>query len=368
MTDPKEGCAERHNAEGYPADRARREFIARTAAIGIAGALGVVRGASRTPPDLTVDSGQSASFEFVVTEGFRLVTEYFSAVRRRDLPAIARTLHFPFAMYEGIEPQTWRREQEFLRDPPPSLTSVDAGGEIRPSSYDRLENMHVHLHCPVGAVFSLTFARYDRSDTKLLECDAVLSVTDNAGRWAIQLISAMTHPSGYAGYPFRDAEISERVSLRGNRFSSGCSNESLLREKVRGRGAYDPELPAGATTAQVTFDCDPRADRLLWHTASVGDAHAMRDALPLAGLPRGSEDPAGLARVSAAHPLVIHATHDKAHVLGGYWRHGAEGQLISETREVSIRVWKAGSWRPAGSLGHSSIVSGPSPYPRGISS
>lgn len=50
-------------------------------------------------------------------------------------------------------------------------------------------------------------------------------------------------------------------------------------------------------------------------------------------------------------PVAIHATHDKAHTVGGYQRFTADGNLISETRSVGIRVYKAGQWGSAGSLG-----------------
>ena len=50
-------------------------------------------------------------------------------------------------------------------------------------------------------------------------------------------------------------------------------------------------------------------------------------------------------------PVVIHATHDKAHTLAGYFRYTADGTLISETRSVGIRIYKVGHWGSAGSLG-----------------
>ncbi|MBZ5557048.1 MAG: hypothetical protein LAO77_07195 [Acidobacteriia bacterium] len=50
-------------------------------------------------------------------------------------------------------------------------------------------------------------------------------------------------------------------------------------------------------------------------------------------------------------PVTIHATHDKAHTLGGYFRYTADGTLISETRSVGIRIYKAGHWGSGGGLG-----------------
>ena len=50
-------------------------------------------------------------------------------------------------------------------------------------------------------------------------------------------------------------------------------------------------------------------------------------------------------------PVTIHATHDKAHTVGGYLRYTADGTLISETRSVGIRIYKEGHWGSAGGLG-----------------
>jgi hypothetical protein len=50
-------------------------------------------------------------------------------------------------------------------------------------------------------------------------------------------------------------------------------------------------------------------------------------------------------------PVVLHATYDKAHVIGGYYRFTPEGELISETRSVAIRIYKGGVWGGGGSLG-----------------
>ena len=61
--------------------------------------------------------------------------------------------------------------------------------------------------------------------------------------------------------------------------------------------------------------------------------------------------PYAYTRDIASRPIVIHATHDKAHTLGGYFRYTADGNLISETRSVGIRIYKEGHGASAGSLG-----------------
>jgi hypothetical protein len=57
-------------------------------------------------------------------------------------------------------------------------------------------------------------------------------------------------------------------------------------------------------------------------------------------------------RERPVRPIAIHATHDKAHTMNGYLRYTTDGNLISETRGVGIRIDKAGHWASAGGLGH----------------
>src|SRR3546814_5417986 len=49
------------------------------------------------------DSRFPVSFAAPVTEGLRLVIEYFTALNQRDVAGIAKTLHFPFAIYRSEE-------------------------------------------------------------------------------------------------------------------------------------------------------------------------------------------------------------------------------------------------------------------------
>ncbi|HYM33900.1 MAG TPA: hypothetical protein VET48_00820, partial [Steroidobacteraceae bacterium] len=74
----------------------------------------------------------------------------------------------------------------------------------------------------------------------------------------------------------------------------------------------------------------------------------LKEFVELAGGSVGEYD---YTRLRPDRPLVIHATHDKAHTLNGYWRFTADGRLISETRGVGIRIYKGGHWGDAGGLG-----------------
>jgi hypothetical protein len=323
-------------------------------------------------PGATLDSRFPVSFQPTVTEGFRLVTEYFTALNQRDVAAIAKTLHFPFAIYEEIEPLVFETEADFVRSPPPSLNTTGRGlSKINAGSYDILESMNVHLYCPVGGVFSLTFTRYTKAGEKLLECDGVYSVTNNDGRWGIQLVSTIIHERGFEKYPYPDAEMAERLQSQGYLSAFGYHDEALLNDRTKGRGSFEPRLPVGTKTASVNFGYGPRErtkdarnnepmrgwktkgvkSRLMVSTVSENAGEQNTNLAEFIDLAGETVGPYAYTRINPVRPLTVHATHDKAHMLGGYWRYTADSVLISETRGFSIRIWKAGSWGSAGQLG-----------------
>ena len=368
----------------------RREFVK---AMGAAGALSAfapagaaAQGAQAAggapefprPPNLRagaqLDSRFPVSFGTPLTEGFRLVTEYFSALSQRNLEALVRTLHFPFAIYEDIEPIVVATAADLLKNPPPSLNGTGKGkSKLLRGSYDLLESINVHLYCPVGAAFSLSFTRYTPHGHKLLVCDGIYSVTNNDGRWAIQLASTIVHEADFVGLAYPDAE---QADIRGNQnylAAFGYGNEAALNDPRTSRGSYEAPLPIGTRTASVSFGYGPRErsrdaregrpmdgwrtkgvkSRLTVSTVTEESRNRaittnLAEFVELAG---GAVGEYAYTRDRPVRPITIHATHDKAHTLGGYVRYTADGTLISETRSVGIRIYKNGQWGSAGGLG-----------------
>jgi len=375
-----------------PLSVARRNFFQGAGAVGLLGALGgiapgAVDAQSRNagtredfPKPATLKSGAQLDSRFPVSfagsvgNGLRLIVEYFTALSQRDLAGIAKTLHFPFAIYEEIEPIVVKDEREFLATPPPTLNATGKGkSRIAKGSYDLLESVNVHLYCPVGGVFSLSFARYTADGNKLLDCEGIYSVTNNDGRWGIQLASTLFHERGFENDRYPDGEETHRIGSQGYLAAFGYRDEKLLNDLSKGRGSYEVSLPIGTKRASVSFGYGPRErsrdaregnPMKGWRTAGVksrlqiSEISAqtnereqntnLKEFVELAGGSVGEYD---YTRLRPDRPLVIHATHDKAHTLGGYWRYTADGRLISETRGVGIRIYKGGHWGDIGNLG-----------------
>lgn len=260
--------------------QSRREFFRSASIIGAASTLGISAGMTIgaksaqaqssggfAKPDGLLPGGQSdsrfpVSFQDSVGNGLRLTMEFFTALNQRDLEGIASLLHFPFAIYEDIEPLVYQNAREFINNPPPCFSETGnrplGQRALLPGSYDMLEGVDVHLYCPVGGVFSLKFTRFTTNGHKLMVCDNLLSVTNNDGRWAIQLISTIFHEAGYENNTYPDAEVANRLGGQGYLSAFGYRDEELLNDRSKGRGSFEPQLPIGTKTASVSFNYGPR--------------------------------------------------------------------------------------------------------------
>ncbi len=374
----------------------RRRFVQTVGAVGmgavgsLVAADGAQAGQTRPAPQRTggaddfpkpaglragaqLDSRFPVSFATPVSEGMRLMVEYFTALSQRDVAGIARTLHFPFAIYEDIEPIVVQSAADFVATPPPSLNAGSGKSRIMPRSYDLLEGINVHLYCPVGAAFSLSFTRYTPDGYKLLVSDGVYSVTNNDGKWGIQLASTIVREADFIGVTYPDAEAAATRAEQNYLAAFGYGNEAILNDPKTSRGTYEPPLPVGTRTASVNFGYGPRErsrDARENHPMSGWKTTGVKSRLVVAtrseetanreintnlaefnALAGGSVGTYAYTRDRPVRPVTIHATHDKAHILNGYFRYTADGTLISETRSVGIRIYKAGHWGSAGSLG-----------------
>lgn len=385
----------------------RRGFVKTVGAVGAAGAVGSLAssGLAATPaeaaatkpaakPPITLgpqeagdfqtpaglrpgaqsDSRFPVSFAEPVGQGLRLAMEYFTALNQRNIDGIASTLHFPFAINEDVEPIVFESASQLVAQPAPTLNFTTRGlSRVGVGSYDLLENVGVHLYCPVGSVISLSWKRYNQHGYKLGDYDGIFGVTNNDGRWAIQMVSTIFHETGYEGirYPFVEEE-----DIRGSQgylAAFGYRDEETLNNPAIGRGSYEERLPVGTRTASVNFGYGPR-DRTRnardgrpmagWVTTGVTSRLSLgtvRDIPPGARTETNLDEFVDLAgetvgeysytRFPPYRPTVLHATHDKAHVTGGYYRYTPEGELISETRSIGIRIYKGGVWGSGGGMG-----------------
>lgn len=336
-------------------------------------------------------------YRTAVPEAMRLVTEYFAAFNERDMGAAAKTLHFPYATYETMEPLVYRTEEDFLRNPPPSIHE-DAGpdSQYRPGSYDIMDVLQVHTFNPVNVGLELSFTRYRADGYRLGIHQGIYAVTNNDGKWGIQLSSIIFTPTEYIGVKYNDAEEAMLRQGRTGMASFGDHDYDLLTNL--GWGAGQGNRRAARKTASIagapgatTFFLSGWAGKPMEPYNSKG----RKSRLAVAGIPEAAEINALSAQHGAiadyerglnktnivtasgkpgwffemagggvghygytmhlAESRVLHAGPEKAHSIGGYIRYTKDNVFISETRSLGITVYdkRERQWVSAGGLGQS---------------
>jgi hypothetical protein len=318
-----------------------------------------------TPPGLhpagQLDARFPVAYEGSVPQAMAVAIAWMSALARRDLAGMAAQMHFPFAIFEGTEPQEVASAEAFMANPPISLNVAGKGEtQVQPGSYDLLDRLELQIFCPVAAGLTMSFTRYTEGGLKLCQCDGIFAVTNNDGRWAIELISTIYTPTAEIGLTYND--VAEASLRRGRDWMLGYTlrDQALLNSTRKpGRSAnitiYGPRERAGNAragnpmggyvtkgvksrlrVATVTAEAIERADANFpefsaWAGGAVGEWDYTMN-LPQA--------------------RVLHATANKAHTLGGYIRYTKDHTEISETRGLSVLVYRNNTWSTAGGMGN----------------
>ena len=215
-----------NNARQDDAPTARRDFLTGAAAAGLIGAAAMGSALAQESsnsraqdpqapkglgPRAMVDNRFPVTYQTSVTEGVRVLTQFFVALSQRDIRGIADLMHFPFVSFEGIEAVVVQTPEELFAHAPASINLsenpvryTDHDGYLKPGAYDVFDGLEV-LNCdPVLAGLSLRYNRYSSDGKKLTRCDGVYSVTNNDGKWAIQMMSTIFTPAQMTGVAFTD--------------------------------------------------------------------------------------------------------------------------------------------------------------------
>ncbi|HWE53032.1 MAG TPA: twin-arginine translocation signal domain-containing protein [Bryobacteraceae bacterium] len=358
-------------------------------------------------PGGMLDARFPVSYKSAVPEAMRLLTDYFAAYNDRDLKAVAQTLHFPYATYETAEATVYRTPDDFIRNPPPSIhESTAADSQLRPGTYDIMDVLQLQTYNPVNVGLELCYTRYRGDGYKLGINQGIYAVTNNDGKWGIQLSSVIFTPTEYIGDKFDDAIEAHIRQGRTSMAEFGDHDYDML---TRGRGGPNGQAGAGrggrgggqagaAKTASITgapgatsfflsgwadkpmepYNSKGRKSRL--SVAGVPDAAAINAMsagdYPIAVADRGigptnivtaSGKPGWFYEMSGGgvghygytktldDSRVLHAGPEKAHAIGGYIRYTPDHVFISETRSLSVMIFdkRQGRWGGGGGFGQS---------------
>jgi hypothetical protein len=345
-------------------------------------------------------------YETSVPKATTLLAQYFAAFSQRDLQAVAKTLHFPYATYElGIEPLIYHTAEEFISNPPPSMnmsTKPDNQfrfpGACRPGMYDIMDNLRLHTYNPVNVGLELCFTRYRGDGYRLGIYEGIYGVTDNDGKWGIQLSSVIFTPTEFIGVTYNDAidahlrqgrssmaPFGERdwdlITSPDSPWSGPRQRSSKKTASIGGAGVpgaptfslsatagkpMQPYNSAGIKTRLAVSDPtrpgNPEFEAGMSSTDPVVEAdrkiqpHNIRNSKGTMGWLM-MEQGGGVGYygyvMSLPNAQVLHASPLKAHALGGYIRYTPENVYISETRSLSIMVYDLAkrTWVNGGGFG-----------------
>jgi hypothetical protein len=347
-------------------------------------------------PGGMLDNRFPVSYKVGVPEAMRLLTAYFAAMSDNDMPGVASTLHFPYATYEGTEPLVYRNGQEFTSNPPPSL-HLDAGkdSQRRPGTYDILDVLQLQSFNAVNVGLELCYTRYRADGYKIGINQGIYAITNNDGKWGIQLSSIIFTPSEYIGQTYNDAVEAHLRQGRSGMAAFGDHDYDLL---TRGQASPAAQARAARKTASVAnapgatlfflsawagkpmepYNSKGKMSRLA--VTGFPDAAAINAAQGAPNEIQQYERPLGKTNIvtasgkpgwfyamagsgvghysytnTLADAKVLHAGPEKAHALGGYIRYTPDHLFVSETRSLGIMIYDlhTGTWGTGGGLGQS---------------
>jgi hypothetical protein len=311
-------------------------------------------------PLAQLDSRFPVTYELAVPTAFSLLTKYFRSLAARDLSAMAETLHFPFATYEGTDPIVIESADALKANPPLSMNVTAAGNSlIEKGAYDVLDSIALHTYNPVNVGLSLCYSRFGPDGKKLLQCQGIYAITDNDGKWGIELMSTIFTPADQVDVPYTDA-AQAALRLQQNWMLGYTLRDQSVLNSTHQLGPEasiappDPRSNAGNARKGTPIDGYRAAGvKSRLHVSNVTpDAVAKMDAnfTEFAGWAGGGVGQWDYTlNLPEAKPL--HVSVNKVHAYGGYVRYTRDGIVTSESHVLQIVTYKNERWGTAGALG-----------------
>lgn len=328
-----------------------------------------------------LDNRYPVTYERSVPAAVEVLTRHFAAISARNLEAIADTLHFPFAVYEQFSirmPVIVKTKEEFMRKPPASVGTTlkpvrfsDQDSWLRPGLYDVLVGMEVLQFDPTMVNMAMTYDRYDEDGHRILRNQSVYCVTNNDGRWAIQLFSTIFTPELDIGVEWPDAvaaafrprmnhvlgiwdddnEILPRLARHNSIPRAGITGGGL--GNLTGNAVNDPmaafRIKGVKTRLSITETEQPRRPQ---PEPPPGTPRKTRWDNAQDGFEAIGKGERGGSTVKMRDARILHHTANKVHLVSGVERWNTNGEELSTTMQVLVVTYKKGIWAIDTSLGY----------------
>jgi hypothetical protein len=381
MTASAEDNANKTEKDG---SSSRRDFVKQAAVAGLVGVAAMAPAVAQAAapqsevedpqrpaglrPGAELDCRFSVSFEKSVPESMRLVTEYFGALNRRDHQGLAKTFHYPYVSYEGIDTVIVDSADHFLSSPPASV-NVSGKGEtkIRANSYDILDSIELLLYGPCGVGLALNYSRYRADGHKLFGVYGIYGITNNDGKWGIEYMSTIFRPADQLhltydaeAFSLRSVHDTYRVHDLGRKYN----NSEQVRKSMLatgkwgsvgiGAGSNGSAVPAREGRPMDPYKIKGVKSRLHVHEttqeeidnpgAEVKDRWAKNQKTFLdvsgAGVDKWYQS------LEWVGTRVLNADMEKAHAISGFARYAEDGTLISQETFMTVLTFRNMEWLP----------------------
>lgn len=381
-------------------DRSKRRFLGGASLLGAASLVLPFSGAAaqggpglctagsipadRTaPPDPGLKQGDLLDNRYAVTyqrsipAAVSVLTEHFAALSARDLDGIANTLHFPFAVHEQFTirmPVVVRTRQEFMANPPASvgitLTPVrfERDSWLREGLYDVLVGIEVIHFNPVMCNLAMTYDRYDENGKLVHRCEGVYLVTNNDGRWAIEVFSTIFTPAQNLGVEWPDALAIAYRPRMDHVLGIWDDDYDILPNKTR-HNTYPRVSVSGGGIGNMTDAANSNPMNPFNPSGVVSRLNIQEGPSPNQGGMRRDPNQTRWDRVQGGFQeinkgerggsttkmrdaRVLHHNSNKIHVIHGVERWNTSGEELSVTQQIGIISYKEGRWARDMDLGY----------------
>lgn len=299
-----------------------------------------------------------------VAQATQVLMDHFKALGERDIKGVADTLHFPYGTFEQADAVVVKSADDFLAAPPASVNMnahperfTDHDGYITAGSYDVFGGLEVFNSDPIQVNLALTYDRYSASGNRLLRCQGVYCVTNNDGRWAIQVMSTIFTPGPMVGMQFPESVMTAH----------------RLREThtLGYQQAYLPDVWAKTRQLGVNLGVIAAKDDDFGFAKAPGPKNGIKNRLQVVNytqerldaikidfpLARNRWKALGLGNWGfdwggGPPARLIHQSVDKVHMYDGTTRFTAGGEYVSNTEEVDVITLVRDRWGIAAILGY----------------
>ncbi|HEX9896376.1 MAG TPA: hypothetical protein VGA85_01775 [Dehalococcoidales bacterium] len=289
-------------------------------------------------------------YEESISMGMTTLIRYFAALQKRDLKGMTAQMHFPYASIEGTDVVVVDSAEDLIKKPPKSMDVKS----LPKGAFDLFMGVESHTSDPVRAGLTMSYSCHGANGTKLMVCDGLYVVTNNSGRWGLQLASTIFTPTEWIGVQYPETRY--MFAKHEHDWMEGWSySDSQLLDSTRGLLGKSVTLYPNITANVKAIDHLYRNEGIV-SRIRVNNIEKVQPGSYDFSEFRGRVAPHGIGAYSFSltrhDDRVIHQSSNKAHVTTGYTRFQADGTIISTTWGLSVRVRRGLHWGGIAGIGN----------------